>query len=227
MRQRNLNLLIGNSSVAHMGFAFLGIASLSTIGITGTVVIMVAHGFLAALTFALQRIPGGRNSNAGDGPDGRIAARPAVHRDGHDHGHAGGLRPAGLRQFSRRSDGAVWQLGPVPPWLPAWRSGARWSSPAFICSAPSATSGTGRSSGPGDLRRRRVFGASFPTACFWPAFSCWAVSRDLLTDGIEASVEPVVRMASGSRNCMVPPADQRSHEHAPKLRKPSQTVQPP
>jgi NADH-quinone oxidoreductase subunit M len=54
MRQRNLNMLIGNSSVAHMGFAFLGIASLGLIGITGTVVIMVAHGFLAALTFAMS-----------------------------------------------------------------------------------------------------------------------------------------------------------------------------
>jgi NADH-quinone oxidoreductase subunit M len=37
-----------------MGFAFLGIASLTTIGITGTVMIMVAHGFLAALSFALS-----------------------------------------------------------------------------------------------------------------------------------------------------------------------------
>ena len=54
MRQRNLNLLIGNSSVAHMGFAFLGLASLSTIGISGTVLIMAAHGLLAALTFALS-----------------------------------------------------------------------------------------------------------------------------------------------------------------------------
>lgn len=54
MRQRDLNLLFGNSSVAHMGFAFLGIASLSLIGITGTVLIMVAHGFLAALSFALS-----------------------------------------------------------------------------------------------------------------------------------------------------------------------------
>jgi NADH-quinone oxidoreductase subunit M len=53
MRQRNLNLLIGNSSVAHMGFIFLGIASLNIIGITGAVLIMVAHGFLAALSFAL------------------------------------------------------------------------------------------------------------------------------------------------------------------------------
>ncbi len=54
MRQRNLNLLIGNSSVAHMGFVFLGIASLNLIGVTGAVVIMIAHGFLAALTFGLS-----------------------------------------------------------------------------------------------------------------------------------------------------------------------------
>ncbi len=54
MRQRDLNLLLGNSSVAHMGFAFLGIASLSLIGVSGTVLVMVAHGFLAALAFGLS-----------------------------------------------------------------------------------------------------------------------------------------------------------------------------
>jgi NADH-quinone oxidoreductase subunit M len=54
MRQKNLNLLIGNSSVAHMGFIFLGIASLNLIGVTGAVVIMIAHGFLAALAFGLS-----------------------------------------------------------------------------------------------------------------------------------------------------------------------------
>ncbi len=54
MRQRDLNRLIGNSSVAHMGFVFLGIASLNLIGVTGAVVVMVAHGFLAALTFGLS-----------------------------------------------------------------------------------------------------------------------------------------------------------------------------
>jgi NADH-quinone oxidoreductase subunit M len=53
-RQRDLNLIIGNSSVAHVGFAFLGIASLSLLGITGAVVVMIAHGFLAALAFALN-----------------------------------------------------------------------------------------------------------------------------------------------------------------------------
>jgi NADH-quinone oxidoreductase subunit M len=54
MRQRDLNFLIGNSSVAHMGFAFLGIASLSVVGVTGAVLVMIAHGLLAALTFALS-----------------------------------------------------------------------------------------------------------------------------------------------------------------------------
>jgi NADH:ubiquinone oxidoreductase subunit 4 (subunit M) len=54
MRQRDLGLLLGYSSVAHMGFAFLGIASLSLLGLTGAVLVMVAHGFLAALAFGLS-----------------------------------------------------------------------------------------------------------------------------------------------------------------------------
>ena len=54
MRQRDFNLLLGNSSVAHMGFAFLGIASLSILGVTGAVVVMVAHGLLAALSFGIS-----------------------------------------------------------------------------------------------------------------------------------------------------------------------------
>ncbi len=54
MRQKDLNWLVGYSSVAHMGFVFLGIATLNVIGLTGAVLVMVAHGFLAALTFALS-----------------------------------------------------------------------------------------------------------------------------------------------------------------------------
>jgi NADH-quinone oxidoreductase subunit M len=54
MRQRDFNFLLGNSSVAHMGFCFLGLASLSLIGVTGTVLVMIAHGLLAALSFGLS-----------------------------------------------------------------------------------------------------------------------------------------------------------------------------
>ena len=53
LRQRDFTLLLGNSSVAHMGFVFLGIASVSVIGITGAVLVMIAHGLLAALAFGL------------------------------------------------------------------------------------------------------------------------------------------------------------------------------
>jgi len=53
MRQRDLNLLVGHSSLAHMGFAFLGIASVSVVGLTGTVLVMVSHALLAALSFAV------------------------------------------------------------------------------------------------------------------------------------------------------------------------------
>jgi len=54
MRQKDFNWLVGYSSVAHMGFVFLGIASLTLIGVSGAVLVMIAHGFLAALTFALS-----------------------------------------------------------------------------------------------------------------------------------------------------------------------------
>jgi len=54
MRQKDFNWLLGYSSVAHMGFVFLGIATLNLIGVTGAVLVMIAHGFLAALTFGLS-----------------------------------------------------------------------------------------------------------------------------------------------------------------------------
>jgi len=54
MRQKDFNWLVGYSSVAHMGFVFLGIATLNLVGVTGAVLVMIAHGFLAALAFALN-----------------------------------------------------------------------------------------------------------------------------------------------------------------------------
>lgn len=53
LRQKNLNWIIANSSVAHMGFVFIGIASMNLIGITGAITVMIAHGLLAALAFGL------------------------------------------------------------------------------------------------------------------------------------------------------------------------------
>jgi len=53
MAQRDLKQMIGYSSVMHMGYAFLGIACLSTVGAGGVVLLMVAHGLSVALMFLL------------------------------------------------------------------------------------------------------------------------------------------------------------------------------
>jgi len=49
--QKDLTLMLGYSSVMHMGFLFLGLVSLNLTGLTGLVLLMVAHGLSAALLF--------------------------------------------------------------------------------------------------------------------------------------------------------------------------------
>ncbi|HWA25647.1 MAG TPA: NADH-quinone oxidoreductase subunit M [Lacunisphaera sp.] len=53
MAQRDLKQMLGYSSVMHMGYCFLGLAALSTIGTGGVVLLMVAHGLSVALLFML------------------------------------------------------------------------------------------------------------------------------------------------------------------------------
>jgi NADH-quinone oxidoreductase subunit M len=51
--QRDLKQMLGYSSVMHMGYAFLGLATMSTLGVGGVVLLMVAHGLSIALLFLL------------------------------------------------------------------------------------------------------------------------------------------------------------------------------
>lgn len=53
MAQRDLKQMLGYSSVMHMGYCFLGIATLSVVGLGGVVLLMVAHGLSVALLFLL------------------------------------------------------------------------------------------------------------------------------------------------------------------------------
>ncbi len=53
MSQKDIKYLIANSSISHMGYAVLGIASLTVIGLSGAVLQLFAHGIMAALLFAL------------------------------------------------------------------------------------------------------------------------------------------------------------------------------
>lgn len=52
--QRKLDLMLGYSSVMHMGYIFLGILSWTTIGLTGAALMLVAHGLSIAALFALS-----------------------------------------------------------------------------------------------------------------------------------------------------------------------------
>ena len=54
IRLKCFALMSSYSSLSHVGFIFLGIAVLNNLALTGAVFLMVAHGFLAALLFALN-----------------------------------------------------------------------------------------------------------------------------------------------------------------------------
>ena len=49
--QKRLDWMLGYSSVMHMGYIFLGIASATILSTTGAVVLMFAHGLSIALLF--------------------------------------------------------------------------------------------------------------------------------------------------------------------------------
>jgi NADH-quinone oxidoreductase subunit M len=53
LRQTDLKFVIGYSSVSHMGFVLLGLATANLLGVSGAVLQMFSHGVIAALLFAV------------------------------------------------------------------------------------------------------------------------------------------------------------------------------
>jgi proton-translocating NADH-quinone oxidoreductase chain M len=51
LAQNDLKSMIAYSSISHMGAVLLGIATLSTLGITGAIYMMLAHGLISAMLF--------------------------------------------------------------------------------------------------------------------------------------------------------------------------------
>lgn len=51
--QKDFKFVIGYSSVSHMGFVLLGLATLNSIGLSGAVLQMFSHGIIAGLLFAV------------------------------------------------------------------------------------------------------------------------------------------------------------------------------
>lgn len=78
MAQRDLSLMLGYSSVMHMGFLFLGLISLNLTGLTGMVLLMVGHGLSAALLFGLAAEIRGRFGSSQMSEMGGLAQRAPV-----------------------------------------------------------------------------------------------------------------------------------------------------
>ena len=53
LQQRDLKFVIGYSSVSHMGFILLGLATANALGLGGAVLQMFSHGIIGALLFAI------------------------------------------------------------------------------------------------------------------------------------------------------------------------------
>lgn len=53
LAQKRLDLMLGYSSVMHMGYAFLGIVALNQVGLGGVSLMLFAHGLTVAALFAL------------------------------------------------------------------------------------------------------------------------------------------------------------------------------
>ena len=53
LTQRDFKLISGYSSVSHMGYVLMGLATMNQIGITGAVLQMFSHGVMTALVFLL------------------------------------------------------------------------------------------------------------------------------------------------------------------------------
>ncbi len=53
LAQKDMKYVVGYSSVSHMGFVLIGVASLNIIGLNGAVANMFAHGVMAALFFSM------------------------------------------------------------------------------------------------------------------------------------------------------------------------------
>lgn len=53
LTQRDFKLISGYSSVSHMGYVLMGLATMNQIGITGAVLQMFSHGVMTALVFLM------------------------------------------------------------------------------------------------------------------------------------------------------------------------------
>jgi len=80
MAQKDLRYMLGYSSVMHMGYAFLGIATLGTLGVSAAVMLMFAHGLAIAALFLMADCVAQRGGGSTDMADfgGMVKQTPVL-----------------------------------------------------------------------------------------------------------------------------------------------------
>ena len=78
LAQKDLKLMLGYSSVMHMGYAFLGLATASLVGLGGVLLMMLAHGLSVALLFMLSTCVYHRSQSFDMSAMGGLAQRAPV-----------------------------------------------------------------------------------------------------------------------------------------------------
>ena len=63
LSQRDLKYVVGYSSISHMGYVLLGLATLKPLGVSGAVLQMFSHGIMTALFFAMVGVIYDRTHN--------------------------------------------------------------------------------------------------------------------------------------------------------------------
>ena len=71
--QNNLKSMVGNESVMHMGYCFLGIGACSSLGASSAIMLMVAHGLSVSLMFFAFPIYLSQDGNLRNGEMGGLA----------------------------------------------------------------------------------------------------------------------------------------------------------
>ncbi len=78
MAQRNLKIMLGYSSVMHMGYAFLAVAAMSVAGYSAAILLLFAHGLSVAALFMLSNAVGRRTGSFDMGEMGGLAQKAPV-----------------------------------------------------------------------------------------------------------------------------------------------------
>ena len=103
--QKRLDWMLGYSSVMHMGYIFLGIASADVLGVTGAVVLMFAHGLSIALLFGIAGELRQRTGTLAFDELGGLGKSDAFRRAGLWTWRVRRHRSSGFRQFRRGNHG--------------------------------------------------------------------------------------------------------------------------